>query len=294
MFNLNHLRLFQAAAEAGSISHAAETLRLSQPALSKQIRELEEHLGSTLLERQPRGVRPTAAGALLAGYARQIFAMEEEAERCLDDLRGLRRGRLRLGASMTIGVYLVPAWLAECRRQWPGIEVECRLDNTDRIQRALMEHRLDLGLTEGPGRWEEALSSRVFRWDDLVLVASPGAFSPLPRTLAQAARLPWVMRESGSGTRAVVEQALARRGLQVTPAWTLNNAEAVKQAVMAGCGLALVPRISASQELAAGQLCQIQLRGLHPRRPMRLQWLTGRPMSAAAAAFQSLLTGMPS
>ncbi|HET9784318.1 MAG TPA: LysR family transcriptional regulator [Terriglobales bacterium] len=294
MINFNHLRLFQAAAEAGNVSRAAERLRLSQPAVSKQIRELEEHLGCALLERQPRGVRPTAAGELLAAYARQIFAVSEGAERALADLRGLRRGRLRIGASMTIGVYLVPPWLAECRRRWPGLELECTLGNTDRIQQALIEHRLDLGLTEGPGQREEPLASRIFRWDELVLVASPEAFASPPRSLAQAARLPWVMRERGSGTRAVVEAALARHGLRVTPAWTLNNAEAVKQAVIAGCGLALLPHISVTGEIAAGQLRPIRLHGLHPRRPLRVQWLAARPLSAAAAAFQTLLTSVPS
>ncbi|MGN6591786.1 MAG: LysR family transcriptional regulator [Terriglobales bacterium] len=294
MLNFNHLRLFQAASEAGNVSRAAERLRLSQPAVSKQIRELEAHLGCALLERQPRGVRPTAAGELLADYARQIFALGEGAEHALADLRGLRRGRLRIGASMTIGVYLLPPWLAESRRRWPGLEVECRLDNTDRIQRALIEHRLDLGLTEGPGRWEKALASRVFRWDELVLVASATAFSPPPRSLAQAARLPWVMRERGSGTRAVAEAALGRHGLAVTPAWTLNNAEAVKQAVIAGCGLALVPHITVAHELASGQLRQIRLRGFHPRRPLRVQWPAARPLSAASTAFQTLLTAVPS
>ncbi|MGH9471718.1 MAG: LysR family transcriptional regulator, partial [Terriglobales bacterium] len=105
MLNLHHVRLFAAAAEHGNVSAAAARLRLSQPALSKQVQELEAALGVRLLERLPRGVRPTAAGELLAGYARQIGALAEEAEGALADLRGLRRGRLRLGASMTIGVY---------------------------------------------------------------------------------------------------------------------------------------------------------------------------------------------
>lgn len=294
MLNYNHLRLFQAAVESGNVSRAAERLRLSQPALSKQIRELEAHLGTPLLERRPRGVRPTAAGELLAGYARQIFGLGEEAERALADLRGLRRGQLRIGASLTIGVYLAPPLLAECRRRWPGLDLQCALENTDTIQRGLIEHRLDLGLTEGPGGWEQALSSRIFRWDELVLVCSPEAFPAPPRSLRQAAALPWVMREPGSGTRAVVERALHAQRLQVKPAWTFNNPEAVKRAVMAGCGIALVPRLTVSSELELGQLRQIRLRGLSPRRPLRLQWLSSRPLSAAAQAFQELLTAVPS
>ncbi|HVA62822.1 MAG TPA: LysR family transcriptional regulator, partial [Terriglobales bacterium] len=212
MLNFNHLRLFEAVARAGNVSRAAEQLRLSQPALSKQVRELEGALGVALLERLPRGVRPTAAGELLAGYARQIFALGEEAERALAELHELGRGRLRLGASMTIGVYLAPPLLAECRRRWPGLEIECGIENTDTIQQALVEHRLDLGLTEGPGKFDEALEGYTFRWDELVVVASARLRVADTPTLRQLAGLPWVMREPGSGTRAVADAALAQRG----------------------------------------------------------------------------------
>ncbi|MGH9393642.1 MAG: LysR substrate-binding domain-containing protein, partial [Terriglobales bacterium] len=229
--NLNHLRLFAAAAEAGSISRAAERLRLSQPALSKQISELEAALGARLLEREARGVRATAAGTALAGYARQIFGLEQEAERTLAELRDVRRGRLRLGASMTIGVYLLPRMLAASRRQWPGLQIEVEIENTDTIQQALVEHRLDLGLTEGPGRWDGELEERVFRQDELVVIAAGRGRARA--TLHQLAAEAWVMREPGSGTRAVVERALAERGLEVKPAWTFNNPEAIKRAVMA-------------------------------------------------------------
>jgi len=286
--NLNHLRLFAAAAAEGSISAAAARLRLSQPALSKQIRELEQALGAPLLERAARGVVATEAGAVLAGYARQIFGLEEEAGRALAELRDVTRGRLRLGASLTIGVYLLPRLLAASRRRWPGLEIAVEIENTDRIQQALAEHRLDLGMTEGPGRRDAELDQRVFQQDELVVIAAPR--HPARATLPQLARQPWVMREPGSGTRAVVEQALAAHGLSVAAAWTFNDPEAIKRAVMADCGVALVPRITVEDELASRRLQRVAVPRLQARRALRLQWRKGRAPSAAMAAFSDLVS----
>lgn len=292
MLNLNHLRLFAAAAEAGNVSAAAMKLRLSQPALSKQVRELEKAVGVALLERLPRGVRPTAAGELLAGYARQIFNLEEEAERALAALRGLARGRLRLAASMTIGVYVVPRLLAAARRRWPGLEISCEIANTDAVQQALVDRRVDLGLVEGPGPWEQRLASRTFLQDEMIVVAAP-ALRPRPRTLAELAAAPWVMREPGSGTRAVAERALARLGLRLQPAWTFNNPEALHQAVLAGLGVALVPRVAVARELARRRLVQLPLPGLALRRPLRAQWLRAAGTPPAVAAFLAALAARP-
>ncbi|HWG36784.1 MAG TPA: LysR family transcriptional regulator [Terriglobales bacterium] len=286
--NLNHLRLFAAAASAGSISAAAARLRLSQPALSKQIRELEGTLGAALLEREARGVVPTEAGSVLAEYARQIFDLEAEAERALAELRDLARGRLRLGASMTIGVYLLPEYLAASRRRWPGLEIEVEIENTDRIQQGLIEHRLDLGLTEGPGRWDAELDERVFQQDELIVIAA--SRGPDRAALTELAREPWVMREPGSGTRMVVEETLAAHGLAVRPAWIFNDPEAIKRAVMAGCGVALVPRIAVESELASHRLKRVAVRGLRARRALRLQWRKERKPSAAMAAFSGLVS----
>src|SRR5947207_10254542 len=112
MINRNHLALFLAVAECGGFSRAAERLLISQPAISHQVAELERAVGVKLLDRLPRGVRPTQAGEALLGYARRIAGLEEEAERTLRELRGLARGRLLIGASLTVGSYVVPKVLA--------------------------------------------------------------------------------------------------------------------------------------------------------------------------------------
>src|SRR5580700_2167879 len=137
--NLNHLAIFHAVAETRGISLGAERLHISQPAVSKQIQELERSLGTKLFDRIPRGVRLTESGELLAGHARRLFALEAEAETALGELRGLERGRLAVGASLTIGVYLLPDVLAKFHQRYPGIELAVDIANTDEVQTRLLD-----------------------------------------------------------------------------------------------------------------------------------------------------------
>jgi len=292
-WNWNHLALFHAVAMEGSVSRAATRLRISQPAVSKQVRELERALGTELLERLPRGVRLTAAGDLLVSYTRRLFPLAAEAEAAMRELQGLQRGALRIGASMTIGVYLLPQLLAEMKRRWPRLELTTRIDNTASIQKALVEHELDLGMTEGPGGWEDDLDSRRFRRDELTAIVSSthplaqrdGAAVSVQRFL----RFPWIAREPGSGTRATIDVALAELGVQAAPTWVFNNPEAIKRAVLAGCGVAIVPALTVELEVKEGQLHRLRLRGWKAERELRLQWLRAKPWSAAMQAFDKLL-----
>src|ERR1035441_930183 len=139
--NRNHLALFHAVAEAGSVTRAAERLHVSQPAVSKQILELEDVLGVCLLERLPRGVRLTDAGRLLADYARRQNVVEREAERAIEEFRGLKRGRLAVGASTTIAAYLLPPVFGQFHQRCPNIELRLEIANTRDIQRNLMDGR---------------------------------------------------------------------------------------------------------------------------------------------------------
>src|SRR3984957_12950942 len=149
IMNRNHLALFHAVARAGSISRGAEMARVSQPAVSKQIAELEDALGVQLLERQHRGCRLTEAGAILADYASRWRTVENEAEQAIAEYRGLKRGRLAVGASLTIGGYLLPQAIAEFHHRFPEIELRLEIANTPSIQQALLTGSIELGLTEG-------------------------------------------------------------------------------------------------------------------------------------------------
>lgn len=288
--NRNHLALFQAVAEAGSISGGAERARVSQPAVSKQIAELESALGVRLLERLPRGCRLTEAGTLLAGYANRWRSIEAEAEHAIKAFRGLKRGRLAIGASMTIGGYLLPESIAAFHRRFPEIELQVTISNTQSIREALLGGVIDLGLTEGAIEDDE-LESTVFFQDEIVVIAP--ANHPLVKrknvSVREVCREPLILREEGSGTRAVVERALRRKGFKVQPLLSLASPEAIRNLVATGIGLAFVSRLIAEMELRAGRLGIVSLKDFAIQRPLHLQRVQGRSESPAVTQFLEVL-----
>jgi len=289
--NLNHLAIFLAVAESGSIGGGAARLHISQPAVSKQLKEFEHTLGLALFDRLPKGVRLTAAGEQLLVFARRIAAAEGAAEQTLAELRGLRAGRLAIGASTTIGNYLLPALLAQYRQTWPGIEIALEIANTEVIQHKLLENSLDLGLTEGFVENDE-LRADIFATDRLVVIAAPDHHLAgcAGLTLQQLCDEPCLLREPGSGTRSVIEHMLMERGLQHTPSMSLGGTEAIKRAVAAGAGISLVSRLAVTSELAAGTLVLLAVDDLQLERPLHKVRLRNKQSSGVVQAFEELLS----
>lgn len=288
--NLNHLAIFHAVALCSSVSGAAGRLHISQSAVSKQLGEFERALGLVLFDRLPRGVRLTEAGRLLQGYANRLFALEAEAEQALGDLQQLARGRIAIGASRTIGGYLLPAILARFRQSYPDVELSLRVDNTASIEAKLLAGEIDLGFTEGTVG-SSYIDYRIFAQDELVLIAAPThpavARAPLPiGALRQYALL---MHEPGSGTRAVTERALAAKRVSVQPAMTLASSEAIKQTVATGIGIAFISAAAVRTELAAGVLTTVAVRGLQIRRALYRLQLRTASCAPALEAFLRLL-----
>lgn len=289
--NRNHLALFYAVAEHGGFSRAAEKLLISQPAVSLQVADLESALGVKLFDRLPRGVRLTEAGQLLFSFARRIANLEEEAERAIRELRGLERGRLLIGASLTVGSYVLPPVMGQFRKRHPGIELVLEIANTHEVQRRLSEGLLDVALTEGFVDAEE-LESEAFAEDELVAIAPPD--HPLLAakkrvTAAELCQQPLIFRERGSGTREVIEHALSTKKLNPTPVMSLGSTEAIKAAVACGMGLAIVSALAIPTELKAGTLAVLPLADLTIRRELHRLTLKGKAPSAATRAFLELL-----
>lgn len=267
--NLNHLSIFQAVAAAESISRGAERLFISQSAVSKQLADFEQALGLKLFDRLPRGVRLTEPGRLLLGYANRLFAIEADAERALGDLRQLVGGRIIIGASRTIGSYLLPERLAAFRQLHPGVELELQVENTSTIERRLVGGEIDLGFTEGVVS-DERLDYEIYAQDELVLIAHPAHPAALraPLSVGDLEALPMLIHEVGSGTREVTEIALASRKVRIRPAMTLASSEAIKQTVAAGAGLAFLSSLSIQTELEARRLVVVPVRQLRIQRPL--------------------------
>jgi DNA-binding transcriptional LysR family regulator len=288
--NLNHLGAFDAVAREGSVTRAGARLRITQPAVSRQLKLLEEAVGARLVDRLPKGVRLTSAGELLAGYARRLFALADEGERAVAELQGLKRGSLTVGASTTIGIYFLPTLLARFTRRFPLIDLHMEVSNTQVIQQYLMDRRVDVAVTEGFVHWPE-LEARVFLVDELVPIVPVGHRLASARhvSLREFCTEPLLMREKGSGTRDIIEAALARKRVEVRPMMDLGSTEAIKRSVEAGVGVAIVSALTVEQELHDRRLVSFRLADCRLRRSLHVVQARDRSVSKAAGAFLQLV-----
>jgi DNA-binding transcriptional LysR family regulator len=289
--NLHHLRVFLAVAEAGSISAGAARLFISQPAVTREIRELEASIGLTLFDRQPRGVSLTEGGERLRQYAQRIFSLEQAAERDLRSFASLAGGELRLGASATLGTYLLPTLINRFRASYPDIFVELLVSNTQVVTDQLDDASISLGFVEGP--FEQAsYAHRLLARDALLPVVGP-SHALARRSALLAADLEGhalYMREPGSGARASIEQAYAEHGLELRARMSIGSTEALKHLIAGGLGIAWLSERVVDSELASGQLVRLDVRDLHIVRDLHVLWRKADSLSPAPAAFLALTT----
>ncbi len=256
-----HLKIFLAVCDHKNMTRAAKALYLSQPSVSQAIAELEIYYGVKLFERLNHRLYLTAAGERLQSYARHILNLEEQAKRELSEHKDA--GILRIGASLTIGTYLLPGLISAFHEKMPQVEIFSLVENTNVLQKMLLGDRIDLGLVEGPVNSPDIIEKNICD-DELVVVGAPQ--HPLTRKrkvfIPDLAGLSFIVREPGSGTRAIFENAMQEAGVTWKPAGIYNNIEAIKHAVRANLGLAVVPRISIEEELKAGSIIRIKVGGL--------------------------------
>lgn len=260
---LEQLRIFVAVAERQHVTRAAEALNLAQSAASAAIAALEARHGTRLFHRVGRGIELTEAGRLFLAEAKAVLARAEAAELTLAELGGLKRGKLAVRASQTIASYWLPRHLVAFRRAFPEIEIRLGIGNTAEVAMAVRDGAAELGFVEGAVD-DPALSSVTVARDQLELVVGPehdwAKIKRLdPRNLTQTE---WVMRETGSGTRSVFEAALERFGLAprlLKVALELPSNEAVRAAVEAGMGAAVISASVVAPSLESGLLRRVRL-----------------------------------
>lgn len=289
IMNLHHLRLFTAVIDHGGFTKAAHALHLSQPAISKSLSELERQLQIKLLDRSGRSVRLTDAGRLLYARGRELFGVERAAERELRELRGLKRGVLRVAASTTIATYMLPPVLGRFRMRHPGVRLRVSSANTRSVLKMLLESHVDVALVEGPVSHP---SVEVKPWlDDELVVIAPRDHPIADRRVSvdELSSFPFLVREPGSGTRVVSQRVLAHHGVRLTNTTRVGGTEAIKQAVAAGLGLAIVSRAAAADQIALGKIAVIAVDGLVIRRTLTQIKLRDRVPSGAARELESLL-----
>jgi DNA-binding transcriptional LysR family regulator len=288
---VRRLELFLAVLGQRSFRKAAEQVGLSQPALSQQIKELEDDLGTPLFERLGRTIAPTEAGRVLEGYARGVAATLRGAREAIGGLRGLQRGSLLLGASSTPGIYLVPWLLGGFKARYPGIEVALRIGNTREIEERVRASEVDLGIVGGhiaDGRETCVEASLV---DHLVLIVGP-RHPWARRGRVGSTRLAdecLLVREEGSATRRLTERALGQAGITTRASLELGHTEAIKEGVRAGLGVAFVSASAVRSEVSAGQLRVVRVGGLAIERHFHVIRHEARALTAGGRAFLECL-----
>jgi len=284
--NLRHLSVFYGVARAGSVNTAAKWLHTSQPAISRELRTLEERLGVLLFDRLPRGMQLTEAGRTLMSYAERIFGLEEAAERAMRDLADLEGGELAIGASNTLGVYVLPPLVAAFHRRYPKVSVSLDIGNTQAIATGVLDSRFALGFVEGRVS-DRALEAKEFHRDRIVAVVTPTHAFATARTLSvqTLARSPSILREPGSGTREIVEHAFRLHQLEVSCKLQISSSEGLKRAAMEGAGVGWISEVCVTEELGSGRLVALRTASLALERPLYSLRLRGRSLNRSALTF---------
>jgi DNA-binding transcriptional LysR family regulator len=257
---LTHLKTLSAVARHGSFSRAAGELNLTQPAVSMQIRQLETTLGLPLLERIGKRAFPTRAGELLLAHAGRAFLELEAGVERVQQLRGVVAGRVRLGTSASVSIYLLPPLLRRFRARYPATELVVVTGNASDIARAIVANELDLGVVSLPVRHRELTVSAFYR-DELVAIASPRGPWRSTRRISpdELAREPLILFERGATLRRVIDGWFQRARVSPGQVMEMGNTEAIKKLVEAGLGLSVTSWFSAKQEAKAGTLVAMPL-----------------------------------
>ena len=282
------LKVFRTVAEHLSFRKAAEHLFLTQPAVTLQIKALENDLAVRLFDRSSNRVVLTSHGEILLSYAQKAAALASSVERQLGETDGAFSGELALGVSTTIAQYVLPRLIGAFLDEHPRVQLSVQSGNTEEVVTQLLESHVSIGLIEGPAR-ERGLHTEPFMRDELVLIVPPDTDSTQfsPQQLLASSLL---MREQGSGSRRVVEAALEKCGVKIKgfkKVMYLDSTEAIKSAVEAGLGIGFVSRWAISKELELGTLKMGQVRGLHIARHFSLVTRTGPELQGPPSAFRT-------
>ena len=282
---IQQLRLFEAVTRLGSYTRAAEELHLTQPAVSIQIKRLESQAGVPLLEQVGKKIFSTTAGDVVYQACADILARIEELNRTVDDLKGVVKGPLQVSV-VTTAKYFMPHLLGMFLQQYPEVEPKLKFTNRARVIERLMNNDDDF-VVMGQIPQDDNLTTYPFLNNILGIVAPAG--HPLANkkniTLKQLTKERFLKREIGSGTRFVFDQLLEEKGLKIDPYMELGSSEALKQAVMAGLGIAVLSLHSVQLERQAEKLIVLDVQGF----PLKRRWyavhLKGRKLSLVAQTF---------
>ena len=285
---LRHLQIFIAVADTGSMTGAARQLYIAQPTVSIAVKELEEHYGIRLFERINKRLRITGDGRRFLDYARHIVRLFEEMEQLFADPQ--RKGSLKLGASVTVGIHYLPQIVTKLEKAFPGLRVQARIDSSDEIERRILNNDLDLAVIEGVLH-SGHLTSYPLMADRLTAVCAPG-YCAESLSIQELLGKPLLLREKSSGAREMFDNALALQGCKAEPAWESTSTEALINAARQAIGIAFLPEKLLRAELDGGTLVQVQIEGLEIQRVIHLIHHRNKFISAAMRQWLEMIRAL--
>jgi len=267
-----------------NMTTTAERFFISQSAISQTINDLEAHYDVRLFERLSRKLYLTSAGEKLYGYARHMIGMNADIEKEMKALT--ENGAIRIGASVTIATYVLPTLIAFFKQTNTNIDITVCEDNTNEIEKRLLSDKADIGLVEGEIVSPDVVSA-FFSGDELTLICSHGhrfAGMPViePRELEKE---DFIIREPGSGTRKTFEDAMTARGILWNEKWVCNSMDTIKEAVMAGLGVSVIPKIAAQNEIHTGKLCAKPVKDIRFSRTFKIAYHKNKYLTSAMKKF---------
>jgi DNA-binding transcriptional LysR family regulator len=280
------LQVFLSVSKHLNYTRAGEEINLSQPSVSVRIRQLETELGVKLFEQLGKKVVLTDAGQLLVPYAHRVIAAIDDAHHAIDELQGLERGSLRIGASTTPGMYLLPQLVAYFKRSHPKIDIHLGIKDTREVEVGVLSDEFDFGFVGGHLAAEE-VSAVPWLTDELLLVVPTGHQLARKRIVRkqdlQEER--FIVREKGSATRATIVTRLQQANLELEAVIEMENPESIKRAVQSGLGIAFISKFAVATELKAKILTAIRVRDLVINRELKIVHRKDKHLSRAALAF---------
>ena len=289
--SLRQIQIFEAVARTLSYTRAAEELHLTQPAVFTQIKQLEDSIGLPLLERIGKHLHLTDAGRETLAACRDILGGLERLEMRLDDLQGLKRGRLRV-AMVTTAKYLVPRLLGEFCVQYPGIEASLIVTNREKLLARIANNEDDLAILGAPPEGIDVVATPIADTPLVVIARKDHALASCQRIpLARIAEEPFIVRETGSGTRLAAERFFAEHQLTLKVRMELGSNEAIKQAIAGGLGVSVLSQHTLALDGEGGLLQPLDVAGFPLRRKWYVAYPAGKHLSAVAEAFLAHLLG---
>ncbi|MEW9672196.1 selenium metabolism-associated LysR family transcriptional regulator [Ammoniphilus sp. 3BR4] len=290
--NIDHLQVFYIAATRKNFSETAKILHLSQPSVSLQIQNLEESLNTKLFERTKRSVKLTYSGKILYHYAEQIIHMMNKARKDLSILSESIHGDLTIGASLTVGEYILPYILGKFKQDYPKINISMKSSNSSEIIKLLQDEQIELGFVEN-SNFHSDLKYHSFLEDELFAIVSAKHFHHLIEnkkfiSMNELYSLPIILREQGSGTREVFEEAIRTHGKdpeKLNIILELGNTESIKAAVESGLGISIISQSTIQKELQLGVIRKLKIEGIQIRRFFSVIHKKNHVLSVPSEAF---------